>query len=145
MGARHPNHRLVKLYRTYSVEELATLFKVHPNTVRAWRQAGLTTIDEVKPMLFLGAHVAIFLRQRKLSGKRPCKPGQIYCLPCRAPKIPALGIADFGAFQRNDGRPPGSLPRLQLANASPGGPSTIGRDRRLFRGRRSNAGLRIRD
>ena len=95
MGARHPNPRFVKLYRTYSIEELATLFNVHPNTVRTWRQAGLTTIDEVKPMLFLGAHVAIFLRQRKLSRKRPCKPGQIYCLPCRAPKTPALGIADF--------------------------------------------------
>jgi hypothetical protein len=95
MGARHPNPRLVKVNRTYSIEQLGTLFNVHPNTVRAWRHAGLTTIDQVKPMLFRGAHVAAFLRQRKLSGKRPCKPGQIYCLPCRAPKIPALGIADF--------------------------------------------------
>ena len=30
---RHPNHRLVKTHRTYTVEEIASLFHVHRNTV----------------------------------------------------------------------------------------------------------------
>src|ERR1700729_4060961 len=101
MGARHPNPRLVKAYRTYAVEELAALFKVHPNTVRAWRDFGLTTIDDLKPMLFLGTTVAAFLRQRRLARKQPCAPGQIYCLPCRAPKTPAFSIADLPVTDTN--------------------------------------------
>ena len=34
MGYRHPNPRLVKGHRNYSVEEIARLFALHKNTVR---------------------------------------------------------------------------------------------------------------
>lgn len=36
MGYRHPNPRLAKIHHSYSVEDLARLFKVHKNTVRNW-------------------------------------------------------------------------------------------------------------
>ena len=36
MKRRHPNHRLVKIHRSYTVEEIATLFGVHKNTVSHW-------------------------------------------------------------------------------------------------------------
>jgi hypothetical protein len=27
--------------------------------------------------------------------KQPCRPGEIYCLPCRAPKRPALSMTEY--------------------------------------------------
>ncbi len=36
MGKRHHNPRLVKLHRSYTVEQIARLFDLHKNTVRAW-------------------------------------------------------------------------------------------------------------
>lgn len=37
MGYRHPNPRLVKVHRNYSVEEIARLFGIHKNTYTAER------------------------------------------------------------------------------------------------------------
>lgn len=34
MGKRHPNPRLAKIHRSYTVEEVAGVFGVHRNTVR---------------------------------------------------------------------------------------------------------------
>jgi hypothetical protein len=34
MRKRHPNHRLVKTHRIYTVEELAGLFGIHKNMVQ---------------------------------------------------------------------------------------------------------------
>ena len=45
--------------------------------------------------MFRGTDVVDFLRRRRQAGKRPCRPGEIYCLKCRAPRIPAGLIADL--------------------------------------------------
>ncbi len=37
---------------------------------------------------------AASLRERRARAKRTCGPGRIYCLPCRAPKVPAGKMAD---------------------------------------------------
>jgi hypothetical protein len=94
MGKRRPNHRLVKSHRSYTVEEVALLFPVHKNTVREWIKAGLQTIDDKRPMLILGSELITFLQARRLSKKRPCGPGQMYCVRCRHPKFPAAAMAD---------------------------------------------------
>lgn len=92
---RHPNHRLVKIHRTYTVEEIAKLFGIHKNTVRDWVKAGLAIIDEKRPMLILGSDLVEFLKTRRVKNKRPCKPGQLYCLRCRAPQYPAGDMAEY--------------------------------------------------
>lgn len=94
MGYRHPNPQLVKIHRSYSVEDVSRLFEIHKNTVRNWLRDGLQSIDERRPILVLGKELARFLTKRRARTKQKCGPGQIYCLPCRAPKAPAGNVAD---------------------------------------------------
>jgi hypothetical protein len=94
MGSRHPNPRRAKIHRSYSVEEIARLFKVHKNTVRAWLRQGLEAIDAQRPIVVRGEEIRRFLSDRRTRAKRPSGPGRIYCLPCRAPKVPALNMAE---------------------------------------------------
>ena len=76
------------------MEDLARLFKVHKNTVRNWFKHGLEPIDDQRPILFRGQDVRRFLTERRSRARQACGPGRIYCLPCRAPKVPAGKIAD---------------------------------------------------
>ena len=92
---RHPNPRLVKIHRNYTVEEIASLFGVHRNTVRQWIKQGLPTSDQKRPFLILGRDLVAFLQARRAKNKRPCQPGEIYCVRCRAPKAPAGDMADY--------------------------------------------------
>lgn len=95
MGKRHPNPRLAKIHRNYTVGEVAGLFGVHRNTVRKWVKRGLPTNDDRRPMLILGRDLVAFLRARRAKNKRTCQPGEIYCVRCRAPKAPAGDMADY--------------------------------------------------
>jgi hypothetical protein len=95
MRKRRSNHRLVKIHRSYTVEEVARLFGTHNNTVRAWVKAGLPTCDSKRPTLILGRELTAYLQARRTKNKRPCKPVEIYCVGCRAPKRPAGEMAEY--------------------------------------------------
>lgn len=95
MGKRHPNHRLVKIHRSYTVEEIAAMFGIHKNTVRNWVKDGLAISDDKRPMLILGHDLVAYLQARRGKNKQSCKPGELYCVRCRAPKLPAAGMADY--------------------------------------------------
>ncbi|MDB4441931.1 helix-turn-helix domain-containing protein [bacterium] len=95
MRKRHPNYRLVKIHRNYTVEDIANLFGIHKNTVRRWVKAGLATSDNKRPMLILGHDLRAFLQARRVKNKQTCKPGEIYCVGCRAPKFPAADMAEY--------------------------------------------------
>ena len=95
MSKRHPNHRLVKIHRNYTVEEVARLLSIHKNTVREWVKAGLPTCDDRRPILILGRELMAFLQTKRARNKQPCQPGEIYCVRCRAPKFPAGGMAEY--------------------------------------------------
>jgi hypothetical protein len=89
------NPRLVKINRTYTVEEIACLFGIHKNTVRVWLKSGLEPIDHRRPALILGAALADFLRAKRKQRKHPCQAGEMYCVRCRAPKQPAGNMAEY--------------------------------------------------
>ncbi len=95
MGKRHHNHRLVKIHRSYTVEEITKLFGVHKNTVRSWLKDGLATIDNKRPMMIAGHDLVEFIKKRRTKNKQTCKPGELFCVKCRAPKLPAEGMADY--------------------------------------------------
>jgi hypothetical protein len=94
MGYRHPNPRLAKIHRNYSVEEISRLFAVDKNTVRAWLRQGLKPIDDQRPTVIRGEELRRFLADRRTRTKQLCGPGRIYCLPCQAVKLPAGKMAD---------------------------------------------------
>ena len=95
MGKRHPNPHLVKINRNYTVEETAGRLGVHKNTVREWIKRGLPVIDDKRPMLILGRDLFAFLQAKRVKNKQPCKPGEMYCLRCRAPKVPAGNMVEY--------------------------------------------------
>ena len=95
MRKRHSNPRLAKIHRNYTVDEVATLFGIHKNTVREWVKRGLPTNDGRRPMLILGRDLVAFLSARRAKNKRTCLPGEIYCVRCRAPRVPAGDMVDY--------------------------------------------------
>jgi hypothetical protein len=46
-------------------------------------------------MLITGHDLAAFLQARRARNKRPCKPGEMYCVRCRQPKLPAADMAEY--------------------------------------------------
>jgi len=103
MPVRRANPNRVKQHRSYSVDELARCCDVHKNTVRNWQVKGLEPIDKRRPLLFHGATVRGFLANRNSSRKQPCSPGMLYCLRCRSPRRPALGMVDFVPMRTGSG------------------------------------------
>lgn len=114
MPRRAPNPRLVKINLSYTVEEVASLLQSHRNTVRNWIKNGLRTCDDRRPTLILGRHLAEYLTAHRARNKRACKPGEIYCLRCRAPRTPAGGMADFQTITVMVGNLIGICPECSL-------------------------------
>ncbi len=103
MAVRRPNPYRVKLHYSYSVPELAACCGVHRNTVRLWQRQGLKSIDDRRPLLFHGGTVRQFLIERSGRRKSPCEPGTLYCLRCRQPRQPALGMVDYVEIKPGSG------------------------------------------
>lgn len=95
MRRSRPNPRRAKIHYSYSIDEIARLYRVHKNTVRAWLKAGLPALDSGRPVLVQGSELRGFLEHRRTHAKRPCSPGTLYCLKCREPRRPALAMVDF--------------------------------------------------
>ncbi len=104
MARTRLNPRLAKLHHCYTVEEVARLYGVHRNTVWNWLRTGeLLAIDGGRPALVHGQVLRTFLEKRRAAAKSPCPRGTLYCLRCRQPRQPALGMADFLARERGAG------------------------------------------
>jgi hypothetical protein len=95
MRTSRANPQRLKINRSYTILELAECLGVHKNTVRHWQAKGLVPLDEKRPLLFQGSTARAFLAKQQTARKRPCPPGTLYCLRCREPREPALGMVDY--------------------------------------------------
>lgn len=103
MSKSRPNPRLAKVHRSYTVDEIAKLYGIHRNTVRAWLKQGLPAVDQKRPVLVLGRQLGEFLRMRKTQRKRPCGPDEIYCMRCREPRAPADKLVRYHPITATQG------------------------------------------
>ncbi len=101
-GGLNPN--LAKIHRSYTVGEVADLFKVHKNTVRNWLKRGLAVCDDRQPILILGSALREFVRAKKSRNKQKCRPWEFYCMRCRKPQNPAGEMAEYKAQSTTRGR-----------------------------------------
>lgn len=95
MPARRINPRLIKIHRSYSVDEAARALGAHKNSVRGWIKNGLPVVEGGRPVLILGHELQGYLERQRKARKRPCSPGTIYCFKCREPRRPALGMVEY--------------------------------------------------
>ncbi|MGJ0511032.1 helix-turn-helix domain-containing protein [Methylocystis sp.] len=92
--ARRYNAGLVKRHRSYSIPEAAALLGVHKHTISRWIDDGLPVIERKRPLLIHGTDLRAFIKARQPK-KQPCRPGEMFCVRCSAPKRPAYDVADF--------------------------------------------------
>ena len=113
MSKRHPNPRLAKIHRNYTVDEVARLFGIHRNTVKEWIKRGLPTSDDRRPMLILGRALESFLESKRAKNKQSCHAGEIYCVRCRKPQTPAGDMAEYQPLTSNLGNLVGICPSCE--------------------------------
>ena len=98
------NASLVKIHRSYTVEEIANVLGVHKGSVRNWTKEGLEVCDGSRPMLILGRVLKPFLNERNQRMKRPCGVDQFYCLKCKRPQKAAGNMVEFLPSTKDKGR-----------------------------------------
>lgn len=110
----HPNPRLAKIHRNYTIEEIASLYTIHKNTVRAWVKQGMPVLDKQRPMLIHGKDLRQFLEERRSKNKKTCKPGEIYCVKCREPRLPFDMEVDYQVLTDTQGFLIGICPYCEI-------------------------------
>jgi hypothetical protein len=84
--------RLIRQDYSYTVAEIAGLFRVDEHTVSRWiREEGLKPIPGTRPYLIHSKTLRAFLSDRQGKRKQPCQPHQMFCMKCRAPHAVAMG------------------------------------------------------
>lgn len=113
LSKRRPNPRLVKIHRSYTVGEAARVCGVHKNTVRRWIKEGLECCDTRRPTLILGCVLRAFLEHKRAKHRRALKPGEIYCVKCRAAQRPDQGFVDLEPYTDKVGNLVGICPTCE--------------------------------
>jgi hypothetical protein len=89
------NTRLIRHGLSYTVQDVADLYKVHKNAVRRWIKDGLPVIDGKKPFLIHWQALKTYLDEKQRGRKRKCRPDEFYCCKCRAPRKAWENVADI--------------------------------------------------
>ncbi|MFD0978218.1 hypothetical protein [Tropicimonas aquimaris] len=93
MAGRKFNWRAIKAHSVYTFDEASTLLRCASKTLRhIIQEEQVPVADDVAPVLVLGSDLIPALRSR--SKRQHLKPGQMFCLGCKAPRYPAGGMVD---------------------------------------------------
>jgi hypothetical protein len=86
------NPRLLVSRRSYTVEELARLYKRDTKTVFRWLKQGLEPMERnTKPLLIMGESVRLFFQGQKKRAGLKLKQGEYLCFKCRKAVIAKSG------------------------------------------------------
>ena len=110
MGSRHPNPGWQKSTGAIRWKNWRVCSASTRTRSASWFKLGLEAIDGQRPTVARGEEIRRFLAERRARAKRPCGPGRIYCLPCRAPKVPAGNMAECVATSDTTGTLRGICP-----------------------------------
>jgi Helix-turn-helix domain len=98
------NPNLVKIHRSYTIEEAGEIFGIHKNTVSQWLKNGLPFMSHQKPYLILGVELKRFLQNRRKLKKHKCNVDEMYCLRCKKPSTPAENFVEYLPQTNKSGR-----------------------------------------
>ena len=107
------NPNLVKINRSYSVNDVSVLLDVSKATVRRWIAFGLPAITDMRPILILGYDLKEYLKQNRAKNKKRLSPTEMFCCRCRAPKRPALHLVTYLPNNEENGRLIGLCPTCE--------------------------------
>jgi excisionase family DNA binding protein len=109
--SRKPDPRRIKRHRVYTVAEAAEALGLHRESVRRWIKVGRLAAETArKPWLIEGEVLKDFLGARRREGRCRLALAQIYCLRCRAARIPDGRLADFTLRSQGAGMLTGLCP-----------------------------------
>lgn len=92
--AKRPSHRALRAARSYTFEEAAIALGVSKGTVRNWVNNGLPAMKAQRPYLILGEALKDFLQSNKAKRKSALQSTELYCLTCKAPRMPMGMLVD---------------------------------------------------
>lgn len=98
------NPNLVKIHRSYTVEQAAEIFGIHKNTILHWLKNGLPCIGDKKPYLILGSELKQFLQNRRKRKMQKCSEDEMYCVRCKKPSKPAENFVEYVPQSIKSGR-----------------------------------------
>ncbi|MFQ3231036.1 MAG: hypothetical protein ACI9DO_002415 [Reinekea sp.] len=76
---------------------------MHKNTVASWVKNGLPCLKDMRPFLILGAEAKAYLQNKRGQNKQKCKPNQLYCMRCKAPKMPLDNFVEYSPMTTTKG------------------------------------------
>jgi hypothetical protein len=82
------NPMLAKINKIYTIQDIAETFKRHPRTVINWIKDGLEVCSKKRPMMILGSDLREYLNAKMKKNRKPCGPGELYCVACKIPRVP---------------------------------------------------------
>jgi len=84
---RKYNPNKIKSNWSYTLQEIARVYSVHPRTAQSWHKSGLKTIDEnTRPYLFYGVEIRRYLNSKRVKNKFKLKNDEFNCNKCRIPR-----------------------------------------------------------
>lgn len=81
----------IRRHRIYDARMLTETLGVHRKTIGRWIKQGLEIIPGTHPCKFWGQDIIIFLEVRQKKNGQRLNPGELFCLSCRAPRLPLAG------------------------------------------------------
>ncbi|HHS2948416.1 TPA: helix-turn-helix domain-containing protein [Legionella pneumophila] len=99
------DHRLVKSYKSYTLQELCRLYKedqLHIQTIRGWLRNGeLTSIKDGNKHLIYGAVFKKFLFERNKKHKKHMHFNEFKCCACKQINVPLEATILSAAIKKN--------------------------------------------